>query len=161
MYHRGDEAEAAAPGKWRFIQAFGGSFDARRALAYSSLVRRYMHHCDSWNSSYRLILAQIEETGASIAVPEEELLSDNGMGERAACWEVFFAQLSGLQEFGWHASLESLTAPMSRLGSAVAEFDWDAVRTAVQPLRVEWRAEIIAKAQIEGEYFPSAVAQDG
>lgn len=161
MYHRGDEVAAGAAGKWRFIQAFGGSFDARRAMAYSSLVRRYMHHCDSWSSSYRLVLAQIEELGAPVAVPKDQLLSSNGMGERAAYWELFFAQLSGVQEFGWHASLESLRTPMARLGEAVAELDWDATCAAVQLLRREWRTAIIAKAQGEGEYFPSPAAQEG
>ena len=161
MYHRGDAAETAPAGKWRFIQGFGGSFDARRAIAYSSLVRRYMHHCDSWDSSYRLVLAQVEDIGAPIAVPKEDLLSDNGMGERAAFWEVFFAQLSGLQEFGWHASLEVLRTPVSGLGPAVAQLDWDAVCEAVRPLRAQWQAAIIAKARSAGEYFPTPTAREG
>ncbi len=153
MYHRG-ESNAEEGSKARFIQAFVGSTEGRRAMAYASLVRRYMNHCDTWVSSYRLVLAQIEEIGEDLFFPPRQLRE--GADEDDARWEVFFAQISTLQEFGWHAALKPLQHPLASCLEAAAEQDWEATIAHIQQHRSVWRQLVISKAQDEGEYFPQA-----
>jgi len=165
MYHRADESAETAgnEGKARFIQAFVGSNDGRRALAYASLVRRYMHHCDSWTSSYRLVLAIVEETVSEAVVPVAELLGAGSEEDRraAAGWEVLYCRISGLQEFAWHASLEVLRHPLSSVYGSIADMDMNGVRSSLATLKSSWRDQIIAKAKAEGEYFPPPSPSSG
>lgn len=156
VYHRSDSATEEG-GKVRYLQAFVGSAEGRRALAYSSLWRRYMHHCDSWTSSYRLVLAQLEELGDDVYIPASQLVA--GADAEDARWELLYAQASAVQEFGWHASLEPLLHPLSSALEAVAEQDWGATQRALRAQRGAWRALVIQKARDEGEYFPQAAGQ--
>ena len=155
MYHRADDA-AENGGKARFIQAFVGSIDGRRALAYASLVRRYMHHCDTWTSSYRLVLAIVEEITSETVVQAGELLGTDCEEESRAAvgWEVLYCRISGLQEFAWHASLQGLLHPLSPVYGSIAGMDMASVRGSLATLKESWREQIIGKAKAEGEYFP-------
>lgn len=160
MYHRG-EGQSDVGGKSRFIQAFVGSMDGQRAMAYSSLVRRYMHHCDSWTSSYRLLLAQISEIDTDVVISRAQLVADGApIGEVAvaAKWEVFFCRVSAIQEFGWHASMDTLVHPLVSVRESVISMDWDALMRGLSALKDKWQDEIIEKAKVEGEYFPPPAA---
>jgi len=152
LYHRPPVAGGPqAVGKWRLIQSYAGSSDARRALAYSSLVRRYMRHCGSWTSSYRLVLAQVEE------VPEEVVVTPKQLAEGAdtddAMWEVLFCRLSALQEFGWHAGLAALKHPLNGASKKVAAGDWKGAYAELGKEVPKWRHLIIGRAKEEGVYF--------
>ena len=46
---------------WAFIQSFSGGLDGRRSLTHAAIIRRYMNHCNTWVSSYRLTLGLIQE----------------------------------------------------------------------------------------------------
>ena len=98
--------------RWGLISAFSGGVDGRRSLTHSSLVRRYMKHCDNWTSSYRLVLGLLEEIDILPQFDHRSLVPPNGTsnGEVAeqAIWDVVLTRLSALQEYGWHAGIESL-----------------------------------------------------
>ena len=155
LYHR-PRVSGASPepvGKWRLIQSYAGSTDARRALAYSSLIRRYMRHCDSWTSSYRLVLAQVEEVPEEVVVTQKQLV--DGADANDARWEVLFCRLSALQEFGWHASLATLKHPLDGASAKVADGDWSGACSELAKHVPEWRTAIIERAKEEGVYFAS------
>lgn len=161
-YHRKDDdldEEEGAQGaqKWRVIQAFAGSIDGRKALGFASLVRRYMHHCNSWWSSYRFILGVISEVDYEVFFRADDVrgvdaVSDGEMRELAT-WEVFYARLSGIQEFGWHASMESLKYPMRDLGAHVGS-SWDSMRPVLAEIKRVWEDAVIDLAKRDGRFFP-------
>ena len=157
-YHRKSEAlNEETPRKWRIIQAFAGSIDGRKALGFASLVRRYMNHCDSWWSSYRFILGVIAEIDYEVFFRDENIkiegdVSESEMREQAT-WEVFFTRLSGIQEFGWHASMDSLKFPMREL-SAYMDTSWNSIKSILAKLKKRWEDEVIALATQEGQFFP-------
>lgn len=159
-YHRKSDAlNEEGPRKWRIIQAFAGSIDGRKALGFASLVRRYMNHCDSWWSSYRFILGVIAEIDYEVFFRSEDIKSEGDVSEsemrEQATWEVFFARLSGIQEFGWHAAMESLKFPMREL-SAYMDGPWSSVRTVLGSLKARWEDEVITLATREGRFFPQS-----
>ncbi len=152
LYHRRPAGGAPEPvGKWRLIQSYAGSTDARRALAYSSLVRRYMRHCDSWTSSYRLILAQVEEVPEEVFVTAKQLV--DGADTDDALWEVLFCRLSALQEFGWHAGLAALKHPLDGASQKVADGDCKGAYAEMAKHVPTWRQLIINRAKEQGVYF--------
>jgi len=110
---------------WVFVQAFAGSCDGRRALVHGSLVRRYMDHCGSWTSSYRMALSLVQEMRITPSFPDHVLVVD-GFGDVEAVraearWDVFFDQLSGVQEYGWHAGLEALMWASDAVNGGLSE----------------------------------------
>lgn len=157
-YHRrGDEEDEEASQKWRLIQAFAGSIDGRKALGFSSLVRRYMRHCNSWWSSYRLMLAVIEEIDNDVVFKDDDVKVENNVStdemRESAVWEVFFARLSGVQEFGWHASIETLKYPMGELRDYVGA-TWSKMKSALKDVKQSWENTVIDLAKREGRFFP-------
>lgn len=157
-YHRkADALSEETPRKWRIIQAFAGSIDGRKALGFASLVRRYMHHCDSWWSSYRFILGVIAEIDYEVFFRTDDIRFDNDVSEHEmrelATWEVFYTRLSGIQEFGWHASMESLKFPMRELSSHI-DGSWSSIKPRLGEIKKRWEDEVIALATQEGRFFP-------
>jgi hypothetical protein len=151
------EADPAEVPKWRLIKSFAGSVDARKALAFSGMVRRYLRHCDSWQSSYRLVLALIGELDYEVFARPDDLLSVNGESPAARLlatrWEVLFSRLSGVQEYGWHASLDDLMHPMERLADSVASEDWETMSQTLGACIPDWQARVIGMAKAEGQYY--------
>ncbi len=159
-YHRKSEApNEDSPRKWRIIQAFAGSVDGRKALGFASLVRRYMNHCDSWWSSYRFILGVIVEIDYEVFFRTEDIKGEDDVPEsemrEQATWEVFFARLSGIQEFGWHASMESLKFPMRDLSAHMTD-SWNDIKPLLTTLKQRWEDEVITLARQEGRFFPQS-----
>jgi hypothetical protein len=156
-YHRTlDDSEESAH-KWRIIQAFSGSIDGMKALGYSSLVRRYMYHCDNWWSSYRLVLAIVAEIDLESHFRVTDLVVSNGADPEetieAAIWEVFFTRLSGIQEFAWHASLERIMFPSRELSSFLGG-EWSKLAPILAEIKTEWERTIIEFAKEQGRFFP-------
>ena len=98
--------------RWILISAFSGEVDGRRSLTHCALVRHYMDHCGTWTSSYRLILGLLKEVAIDPSFSPESLIPSNGAHPsdvaEDALWDVVFARLATIQEYGWHAGLESL-----------------------------------------------------
>lgn len=163
-YHRrsdalGEEGSEESPPRWRIIQAFAGSIDGRKALGFASLVRRYMQHCDSWWSSYRFILGVIAEIDYEVFFRDDDIVNSSDVSElemrEQATWEVFYTRLSGIQEFGWHASLDSLKFPMRELSAYIGD-SWNGIKSVLTDLKKRWEDEVIALATQEGQFFPQA-----
>jgi len=150
--------------KWILIQAFTGGTDGRRSLAHASLVRHYMDHCGTWTSSYRLVLGLLEEIDETPYFPEKALLLPNGlsMNERNddALWDVVFVRLSAIQEYGWHAGLESLVWASDAVNGTLASFSWPELQQELSGLRIEWSEKIISHAKDNGSFFPSPSLED-
>jgi hypothetical protein len=110
-----------------------------------------MRHCDSWTSSYRLILEQVEEVAEQVVVTPKQLV--DGADNDDAMWEVLFCRLSAVQEFGWHAGLAALKHPLNGASEKVAEGDWSGAYAAMAPQVPKWRHLIINRAKAAGVYF--------
>lgn len=147
---------------WVFLQAMTGGVDGRRALAHASLVRRYMDRCSTWKSSYRFVLAIVQ------ALPDEPQFADgdlNSEGDVAdgeirqeAAWDVFFTRLSGIQEYGFHAGIESLMWAGDQLNGALTELDWTGLKPELMRKSAVWTDLIVDHANSEGAFFPAVAA---
>lgn len=111
--------------KWIFIETFTGGIDGRRSIVQSSLTRRYMSICDSWKSSFRLILDVVQQLPVRPSFLQRDLLAEGG-GEQEAMWDVIFSRLSLVQEYGWHAGLPELQWITDSL-SSLNELDWSSL----------------------------------
>jgi hypothetical protein len=144
--------------RWVFIQAFSAGADGHRSLAHASLARHYMAHCETWTSSYRLISALVEEIDDRPEFTEKSLLAANGnsLGEAAdeALWDVVFSRLSAVQEYGWHAGLESLIWATDSVDGSLAELNWPGLQKELALLRQSWVDLIIRHAREHNVFFP-------
>jgi len=144
--------------KWVFIQAFSAGVDGHRSLAHASLARHYMAHCGTWTSSYRLISGLVEEIDDRPEFTAKSLLATNGdsAGDTAeeALWDVVFARLSAVQEYGWHAGLEALIWASDSVNGALADLNWPDLQKELSRLRQSWVDLIIRHAQEHHEFFP-------
>jgi hypothetical protein len=140
---------------WVFLQAMSGGIDGRRSLTHASLVRRYMDNCGTWRSSYRFALAMVQELPNTPQFREQDFITNPDDNTRKdAVWDVFFARLSGLQEYGFHSGLEELMWATDRLNGALADLDWEAVAAQLDTKAAEWTDLIIKHATDEGAFFP-------
>lgn len=143
--------------RWVFIKAFSGGSDGRRSLAHASLVRHYMFRCDTWTSSYRLVLGLLDEIDFQPHFSSRTLAAGNGVDfqehQEEALWDVVFARLSALQEYGWHAGLEDLTWASDALGDSLSNLEWPGLQQELAKMREPWVNRIISHAQENGEYF--------
>ena len=148
--------------KWRFIAAFAGSVDGLRAVVHACLVRRYMRQCGNWQSSYRLILALISEIGIKPAITPAMLCNNgsNGHNLDAAQWEIAFARLSGVQEFGWHSAIQELAFAANAAAEAAAEANVDQLWTALAARQRSWADAVIATSRQAGIFFPQDARRD-
>lgn len=138
---------------WVFIEALGGGVDGRRSIAQASMTRRYMDHCGTWKSSYRLVLAAIQEFSKTPVFAETDLVGDHSSSEEAIL-DVLFVRTSLVQEYGFHAGLETLQWITDRLQSLV-ELDWNMIKDELREVVPELIEEIIRHAKDNGDYFSS------
>jgi hypothetical protein len=152
QYHK------ASP-SWVFVQALSGGLDGRRTLAHAGLVRRYMARCGTWRSSYRLVLALVQELPIQphFTLPDLNMHSpdDRTFVEAEARWDIFFARLGGIQEYGFHAGLEPLMWATDELNGALSTLDWSALQIELEEKTPDWTDFILKHAQDEGTFFPS------
>jgi hypothetical protein len=144
---------------WVLISAFAGGVDGRRALTHSCLVRRFMHQCDSWTSSYRLVLGLLSEIDVRPQFDPRELIRSAVTSEIEAAQEatldVVFARLSTLQEYGWHAGLEELMWASDALNGSLTEPNWTRLQPELAAHRDSWIGLINSSAKQHHEFFPS------
>jgi hypothetical protein len=148
---------------WVFIETFAGGVDGRRALVHGCLTRRYLQHCDSWTSSYRMVLALVDEMKTPPVFSEKSLClngyGDAGEVEGQARWDVFFCRLTGLQEYGWHAGVEDLMWASDGLNGSLSELDWDGVVKELEEICPKWTDAIINHAKENDEFFTQGADQ--
>lgn len=147
---------------WIFLQAMSGGIDGRRLLAHASLVRRYMDYCGTWRSSYRFVLALVQELPNTPQFQDKDLNAGDALPDdefrRDALWDVFFTRLSGIQEYGFHSGQETLMWATDQFNGALADFDWPALITVLNDKVQDWTDLIIKHAVDEGEFFPPPTA---
>jgi hypothetical protein len=144
---------------WAFIQGFTGGSDGRRSLTYAAFVRRYMDTCDTWASSYRLVLAIVDEIDAEPQFDARSILVADGddpkASEQEALWEVVFTRLSGIQEYGYHAGIEKLMWATDSLNGGLSELRWPELRSELTNMRRVWIDQILSHARDNDVFFPS------
>lgn len=144
--------------KWVLISAFAGGVDGRRSLAHSCLVRHYMDHCGTWTSSYRLVLGIVQEIDAQPGFGRSELSHVDGANcdlASEALWDVVFVRLSAVQEYGWHAGLETLMWASDAVDGALADLNWPRLQDELAKLRTHWVESIIEHAREHDAFFPA------
>ncbi len=146
--------------KWNFSL---GGIDRKNLTSWAfqnipSLIRRYMENCVTWKSSYRFVLAMIQERPRTPYFPEEDLNSDdvvlNAEIREDAIWDVFFTRLSGIQEYGFHSGIETLMWATDQLNGSLTALDWSGLSVELSEKSSEWTDLIIAHATDEGAFFP-------
>lgn len=144
---------------WILIQAFSGGVDGRRSLVHAALVRRYMDKCDTWTSSYRLMLALMQEIDSQPKFEAHALViragEDAAEVAEDALWDVIFTRLSAVQEYGWHAGLQELMWATDSLNGALSQLDWTALKPELEKMRGRWTRRVIKHAKDEKEFFPA------
>lgn len=150
QYHRTERS-------WVFIEAFSSGLDGRRSITHASLVRRYMDNCGTWTSSYRLLLAYIQDLDSEPQFREQDLVvGDDGDVDSAreqGLWDVVFSRISGVQEYGFHSGLEDLMWATDQFGKGLTDFDWPKLKSELTVKRNEWTQRIIDHAKQEGVFF--------
>jgi hypothetical protein len=143
---------------WIHIQMFASESDGRRMLAYTSLIRRYMARCGRWQSSYRLVLALLSELNAKPKISDASLTVGDSVGTEEARsdaeWEVLFARLSAVQEYGWHAGIEELMWVTDQLDGGLANYDWQTTQDSLTSVQSRLIDMVIDHADREGAFFP-------
>lgn len=140
---------------WIFVQSLAGGNDGRRALAHASLVRRYMANCGTWRSSYRFVLALVQELPRTPRFEEDDIVLDGGRDAAVeALWDVFFTRISGVEEYGFHSGLEELRWATDQLNGSLSDFNWDGLKRDLEVKASEWTELIIKHAQDEDAFFP-------
>ena len=144
---------------WAFIQGFTGGTDGRRSLTYSAFVRRYMDTCETWRSSYRLILALVDEIDEEPKFDARSILVGEGddpeTSAQEALWDVVFTRLSGLQEYGYHAGLESVMWATDSLNGGLSTLNWPALQKELSQMRRVWTEQILSHVNDQGVFFPA------
>lgn len=149
---------------WVFLQAMSGGIDGRRALAHASLIRRYMDNCGSWKSSYRFVLAMMQELPTTPQFPDNDLNPDGAMSladtRQDAVWDVFFTRLGGIQEYGFHSGIVDLMWATDHLNGSLAALDWSGLTRELTGKAPEWTDLIVRHATAEGVFFPQHTMPD-
>jgi hypothetical protein len=144
---------------WVFVESLAGGNDGRRALAHSSLVRRYMANCGTWRSSYRFVLALVQELPRTPRFEEDDVVPDAPPDAfEEALWDVFFSRISGVEEYGFHSGLQELMWATDQINGSLSRFDWEGLKRDLQIKASEWTELIIKHAQDEGAFFPDRSA---
>lgn len=142
---------------WIFLQAMSGGIDGRRAVTQASLVRRYMDNCGTWRSSYRFVLAMIQDLGVTPRFLDVDLTADAADDPETredAVWDVFFTRLSGIQEYGFHSGIETLMWATDQLKMSLTDLDWVGLLPELAEKAPEWTELIIHHATSEDAFFP-------
>jgi len=142
---------------WAFIQSFSGGLDGRRSLTHASFVRRYLSHCGTWVSSYRLILGLIQEVDSEPLFDKTSIVLMKGDDIREvkadARWDVVFCRLSGIQEYGWHAGLEGLMWASDAVNGGLSNLDWTVLKSEFEKIKPAWTDMVIGHARQENVFF--------
>ena len=150
---------------WVFVQVSSGGLDGRRALTHAGLVRRYMDHCGTWKSSYRLVLGLLQELDKTPAFDADSLVPHGDAQEEElraqARWDVFFAKLGAVQEYGFHAGLEELMWATDSLNGGLSELNWDALMEELHQVRRTWTETILEHARQQQVFFPAEETGEG
>lgn len=154
QYHKSEPA-------WIFVEAFSGGLDGRRSLVYSSLIRRYMNHCGTWESSYRLLLEFVSDIARDPLFDNDDINCYNNVEDTKseALWDVVFSRLSCLQEYGFHAGMEEFMWITDSLNGSLTSFDWNNLKTEMNSKKDIWIDAIIAHAREAGVFFKMQVIQ--
>jgi hypothetical protein len=124
-----------------------------------------MDNCGTWRSSYRFALAIIQELPNTPHFLDEDLNTDgvaiNAETRQDAVWDVFFARLSGIQEYGFHSGIEKLMWATDQLNGSLASLDWPGLSQALHARSPEWTDLIIGHATHEGAFFPPHADWEG
>ena len=150
QYHKSERS-------WVFIQAFSGGIDGLCSLAHACLVRRYMDRCATWKSSYRLVLSLIQEIDVEPRFESDSLVHEPERGfeeaSQQALWDVVFARICGIQEYGWHSGLETLIWVSDSLDGGLADLDWGKLRPELSRAKQETTSIIIDHAKKNDAFF--------
>lgn len=139
---------------WIMVQVFAGGVDGLRAVTHASLFRRYLDQCNKWQSSWRMVLALIEELDVEPQfTPNMLTRADSSDAREDALWDVFFVRISGIQEFGWHSGLEEMRWFSDSLNGALSKLDWKALRPELTKARGRLKKTVVALAKKEQVYF--------
>jgi hypothetical protein len=142
---------------WAFIQSFSGGLDGRRSLTHASFVRRYLSHCGTWVSSYRLILGLIQEVDSEPLFDKSSIVLMKGddikEAKADARWDVVFCRLSGIQEYGWHAGLEGLMWASDAVNGGLSNLDWTILKSEFEKIKPAWTDMVIGHARQENVFF--------
>jgi len=156
-YHKTNRA-------WIFIESLAGGVDGMRSLAHASLVRRYMDRCAKWTSSYRLVLSMVQEIDIEPRFEDADLISSSYLGiEEArtqALWDVIFARISGVQEYGWHSGVESLLWITDELNGGLSKLDWLKLKLELTETKPKVTDVIIRHARDNGGFFTQNYEQE-
>jgi len=148
---------------WAFIQSFSGGLDGRRSLTHAAIIRRYMNHCNTWVSSYRLTLGLIQEVDVGPLFDDLSLVIPDDMSpdevRLQALWDVIFCRLSGIQEYGWHAGLQDLMWASDRVNGGLAEMNWKLLKEELGKVKKVWTGMIISHAKGQELFFSSTDQQ--
>ena len=136
--------------KWIFIESFTSGVDGRRALAQSSLTRRYMAHCDTWRSSFRLTLDVVQQLPNKPYFLQKDIWELGHMEE--AVWDVLFSRISLVQEYGWHAGIPLMTWMTDNILN-LQEFIWDSISEQLEHCAYEIIQEMFRHARDNDAYF--------
>ena len=75
----------------------------------------------------------VQEIDIEPRFEDRDLISSSYLGVKEArsqaLWDVIFARLSGLQEYGWHSGLECLVWITDKLNGGFSEFDWGKLKS--------------------------------
>ena len=137
---------------WLFVESLSGGVDGRRLLAHSSIVRRYMANCGTWRSSYRFALSTIKEVSEHPSFNDEDLLEGSTVDE--AEWDVLFAGISCVQEYGFHSGIETLMWATDQVNGALVDFNLTKARDELSKRSLEWVDLVIRHATDNGAFFP-------
>lgn len=102
-----------------------------------------MDNCGTWRSSYRLLLAYIQELDAEPQFVDRDLVNgdhDPAETRQQALWDVVFTRISGVQEYGFHAGLEELMWATDALGEELATLNWPLLKGKLGDKRSSFRA---------------------
>jgi hypothetical protein len=145
---------------WIFIESFTGGVDGRRSMVHGCLLRRYMDNCDTWKSSYRLVLAFLQEIDEEPRFGNADLRSGAKEEAREALWDVIFTRFSLLQEYGWHAGLDELRWVTDQVNGSLAEFNWEKLHEELGQMKSRLTERVIEHAQAEGVFFDQPEIRD-
>ena len=99
----------------------------------------------------------VQEIDIEPRFEERDLITSSYLGvEEAraqALWDVMFARISGLQEYGWHSGLEKLVWITDKLNGSLSEFDWGRLKSELTSTKLTVTNLIINHAQENGEFF--------
>jgi hypothetical protein len=140
------------------LNLLAGSTEGRRSLAYASLVRGAIHPGPMPEQAWDWVSGLVDDVDRIVFLEPSEVLGAGQAGDEAieaARWEVLYTRLSGVQEVGWHASIDDLMFPMRELHTYVAEQDWNGLIGRLSELKERWMAQLKLRSGVGMRREPS------